>query len=87
MTGRRLSKHLLRQEVPLVAFVDIDPNKIGRTRRGLPIIPPDELLTWWDRYRNPAVLAGVGARGARTLIRERLTGLGLREGLDWWGVA
>ncbi|HAY84049.1 MAG TPA: glycosyl transferase, partial [Chloroflexi bacterium] len=31
MHGRRLSKHLLRAGVPLKAFVDIDPKKIGRT--------------------------------------------------------
>ena len=87
MIGRRLSKHLLRQNVPLVAFIDIDPRKIGRTRRGLPILPPEELPEWWSRYRHPVVLAAVGARGARALIRERLVATGLREGLEWWGVA
>ncbi|RPI80932.1 MAG: glycosyltransferase, partial [Chloroflexi bacterium] len=33
MAGRRLSKHLLREGAPLRAFVDIDPRKIGNTRR------------------------------------------------------
>jgi glycosyltransferase involved in cell wall biosynthesis len=87
MMGRRLSKHLLRQDVPLVAFVDVDPRKIGRTRHQLPILAPDALDAWWARYEHPVVLAAVGARGARQLIRERLTTLGLEEGLDWWGVA
>lgn len=87
MMGRRLSKHLLRQEAPLKAFVDIDPRKIGRTRRGLPILPPEELPDWWQKYPAPVVLAAVGARGARQLIRERLEGMGLIEGRDWWGVA
>ncbi len=87
MVGRRLAKHLERQNVPLSAFVDIDPHKIGRTRRGLPILPPDELPEWWNRSDRPAVLAAVGARGARQLIRQRLTVLGLVEGMDWWGVA
>lgn len=87
MTGRRLSKHLKREGAPLVAFVDIDPRKIGNTRRGLPILPPTELLDWWDRYVNPVLLAAVGARGARPLIRSHLEGLGLREGQDWWHVA
>jgi glycosyltransferase involved in cell wall biosynthesis len=87
MIGRRISKHLLRQGLPLVAFIDIDPRKIGRTRRGLPIFAPEELPSCWGSYQQPALLAGVGARGARAIIRGRLTALGLREGIDWWGVA
>jgi len=87
MVGRRLSKHLLRLGVPLVAFIDIDPRKIGRLRRGLPILPPSELPVWRQRYTNPAVLAAVGARGARAIVRSRLEGFNLIEGGDWWGVA
>jgi glycosyltransferase involved in cell wall biosynthesis len=87
MVGRRISKHLLRQGAHLVAFIDIDPRKIGRTRRGLPILPPDELMEMRNRYSRPALLSAVGARGARHLIRKRLSGLGLVEGQDWWGVA
>lgn len=87
MMGRRLSKQLGRQDTPLVAFIDVDPRKIGRTRRGLPIAAPEELPEWWRRYKNPVLLAAVGARGARPLIREHLTSCGLREGFDWWSVA
>ena len=85
--GRRLSKHLLREGAPIAAFVDIDPAKIGRTRRDRPIIGPDDLLDWWQRYEKPVVLAAVGSRGARALIRDRLNAMGLREGVDWWAVA
>jgi glycosyltransferase involved in cell wall biosynthesis len=87
MVGRRLSKHLLRQGAPLTAFVDVDPAKIGRTRRGLPILSPEDLPEWWERSLNPVVLAAVGARGARQLIRQRLESYGLREAQDWWSVA
>jgi len=87
MMGRRLSKHLVRQGIPLVAFVDIDPRKIGRTRRGVPVIPPGEFPAWWGRYTSPVLLAAVGARGARPLIRAQVGRFGLREGLDWWCVA
>lgn len=87
MVGRRLSKHLLRQDLPLQAFIDIDPRKIGRTRRGLPVLSPETLMVWWRRYHRPALLAAVGARGARALIRKRLNSLGLIEGIDWWGAA
>jgi glycosyltransferase involved in cell wall biosynthesis len=87
MIGRRLSKHLLRLGVALSAFVDVDPGKIGRTRRGRPIISPEELPVWWQEAADPVLLAAVGARGARKLIREHLEGLGLREAQDWWSVA
>jgi glycosyltransferase involved in cell wall biosynthesis len=87
MMGRRMGKQLQNNQVPLVAFVDIDPKKIGRTRRGKPIIAPGDLLDWWSRFSTPALLAAVGARGARSLIRARLMKMGLVEGQDWWGVA
>jgi len=85
--GRRLSKHLLRLKVPLVAFVDADPGKIGGRRRGLPILSPKELPAWWARYEQPVLLAAVGARGARSLIRAQLEAMTLQEGEDWWAVA
>jgi len=87
MIGRRLSKYLLRQGLPLAAFVDIDPRKIGRTRHGRPVLAPADLMDSWRGHTAPALLAAVGARGARQLIRARLAGLGLQEGQDWWGVA
>ena len=87
MIGRRLSKHLLRSNCPLTAFIDIDPSKIGRSLRGLPIISPSELFARWMNSNQPALLAAVGARGARQQIRHFLLDLGLKEGSDWWGVA
>jgi len=86
MIGRRLSKHLARAGAPLAAFVDIDPKKIGRVRRGCPVIPPEDLPAWWARCQNPIILAAVAARGARQLIRERLTESGFVEGQDWLAV-
>lgn len=87
MMGRRLSKHLLREGLTIDAFVDIDPGKIGNTRRGRPIIAPDDLVGRLTRFTRPVVFAAVGARGARQLIRERLNFFGLVEGVDWWSVA
>lgn len=87
MMGRRLSKHLAREGACLAAFVDIDPHKIGQTRRGLPVLAPEELPAFWRQCRQPALLAAVGARGARSLIRAHLEALGLLEGRDWWCAA
>lgn len=87
MMGRRISKYLLDGGAPLEAFVDVDAKKIGRTRRTKPIIGPDALPELWSHYKAPILLTAVGARGARRLIRERLSELGLREGQDWYAAA
>jgi glycosyltransferase involved in cell wall biosynthesis len=87
MMGRRLGKQLQLKGVPLVAFVDIDPKKIGSTRHGQPIIAPEDLMAWWHKYNRPALLAAVGARNARPLIRTQLVSYGLIEGRDWWAAA
>src|SRR3990170_6793727 len=82
--GRRLSKHLVREGIDLIAFVDVHPAKIGRERRGRPIVGPDDLPRLVRENSPAAVLAAVGARGARELIRARLTAMELEEGRDWW---
>ncbi|MEJ2580828.1 MAG: glycosyltransferase [Acidobacteriota bacterium] len=84
-TGRRISKHLLRGGAPVEAFVDIDPKKIGSTLRDKPIIEADELRATVGPKMT--VLAAVGSRGARELIRRQLESIGMREGIDFWCVA
>ena len=85
--GRRISKHLLREGAELVAFVDIDPKKIGNTRRGAPIISQDDLPAVAAKANRPWVLAAVPSRGARSLIRENLNSLGWVEGSEYICVA
>ena len=86
-TGRRLSKHLLRCGVLLEAFVDIDPKKTGKTMKNRPIHPPDSLPSLLSVTKRTVVLAAVSSRGARALIRQQLTDLGLVEGEGFWCVA
>lgn len=78
-TGRRLSKHLLREGVDIEAFIDIDANKIGRSLRQRPIVGPEYLRGG----PLPFVIAAVSSHGARELIRERLYGFGFVETLDF----
>ncbi|MCJ7716021.1 MAG: glycosyltransferase [Anaerolineales bacterium] len=87
MTGRRISKHLVREGLPVTAFIDVDPKKIGSTRRGKPIISKEELPSLWKEFQNPILLAAVRARKALPLIRENLSELNLVEGKDWWAAA
>jgi glycosyltransferase involved in cell wall biosynthesis len=86
-TGKLLSRYLLDKEIPLVAFVDVDPAKIGGKRRGLPILSPHEFPPLWEEHQNPVLLAAVAFRGAREIIRGHVSSLGLAEGVDWWAVA
>ena len=83
MTGRRLSKHLERENLPLEAFVEVDQKKIGRAKRGRPIIGVEDLLDLWGKYENPILLTAVRARSAAPLIKAQLDELGLVEGQDW----
>ncbi len=87
IVGKRLAKHLLIEGAPLTAFVDVDPAKIGRSRRGLPILAPKKVRASWERCSRPALLAAVGSRGARPLVRAQVVSLGLVEGVDWWAAA
>jgi len=82
MLGRRLTRLLVRAGRPPAALLDIDPKKIGRTRHGRPVIPPEAL-----RRGSALVLGAVGAQGARAEIRARLAGWGLSETRDFWMVA
>ena len=79
MTGRRLTKHLVREGVQPIAIVDIDPRKIGRVVRGAPVIWPDDL----SRHRDAFIIAAVGSEGARELIRARLREMGRTEVADF----
>jgi len=87
MSGRRLSKHLLRLGTPIKAFLDVDPAKVGKTRHGIEIFPIEALTDIWEQAKNPVLLAAVASRGKRQLIREHLHKLELVEGHDWWAVA
>jgi len=78
-TGKRLARELEREGLRPEAFIDIDPDKIGRTRRGAPVGDASLL----DAEPRPFVVVAVGARGARDLIRDALLARGLEEGHDF----
>ena len=80
-TGKRLARELERHGVRTSRFIDIDPRKIGRVRRGVPVI---------DRRhvdREHTIVVAVGARGARDLVRADLEGRGFVEGTDFIAAA
>jgi glycosyltransferase involved in cell wall biosynthesis len=60
--GRKLSKLLIGYGVPLKAFIDVDPRKLGHKRLARDVLPPDMLLPAWIRFKRPVLLAAVGSR-------------------------
>jgi GT2 family glycosyltransferase len=78
-TGRKVSRALERHGFRPQAFIDIDPRKIGGIARGVPIVAASEL-----DVRTDVVVAAVGARGARALIRSELDARGFTEGESYW---
>jgi glycosyltransferase involved in cell wall biosynthesis len=77
-TGKRLARALEVHGVRARRFVDIDPRKIGRTARGVPIVAPDAL-----RAGEDALVVAVGVLGARDLVRAHLSERGFLEGADF----
>lgn len=78
-TGARLLKHLQRAGLEITAIIDIDPRKIGRTKRGVPVLAQEEL----PGPRDAFVISAVGSAGARVLIRQQLNERGYRESQDF----
>jgi glycosyltransferase involved in cell wall biosynthesis len=83
--GRRTRKRcalLLGQGLRPLAFIDIDPRKIGKRVDGVPVCPP----TWLARAPRPFVLVYVTKHGAREEIATSLGAMGYRRGRDWLAV-
>jgi glycosyltransferase involved in cell wall biosynthesis len=76
--GRAIARALEAHERRPRFFVDIDPHKVGRTARGVPILPVSEALT-----RTELLVVAVATRGARDLVRDLLASEGRRERLDF----
>ncbi|MBO6938095.1 MAG: glycosyltransferase [Deltaproteobacteria bacterium] len=80
-TGKRFMRSLEAHGPRATRFVDIDPKKIGRQARGVPVVSPEALAP------EDFVLVAVGARGARDEVREFLVAQGRSEVTDFRCVA
>lgn len=65
-TARRRFRWLANEGVQPIAYVDIDPKKIGWKIEGIPVIAPDAIPA------KAFVVIYVGKRGARQLIEQAL---------------
>jgi cellulose synthase/poly-beta-1,6-N-acetylglucosamine synthase-like glycosyltransferase len=82
-TGKAFADALLREDIRVVLFVEVDRNKIGRQVRGAPVIGYEDVA----RARGLPLLVAVGAPGARGLIRAELSKAGFEEVRDFRCVA
>lgn len=80
-TGKRFMRSLEPHGPRASRFVDIDPKKIGRHARGVPVIGAEAIED------DDFVLVAVGARGARQRVRAYLLERGRRERIDFLCVA
>jgi glycosyltransferase involved in cell wall biosynthesis len=81
--GRKTRKRadaLLRRGFHPIAWIDIDPRKLGNRIRGVRVEPPEWLAT---RSPKPLVLVYVSSHGARTLIDRALLEMDYRRGIDY----
>jgi glycosyltransferase involved in cell wall biosynthesis len=76
---RKRFEALEREGTVLYGFIDIDPRKIGHKIGGRPVYDVAAL----PRDREWFIVAGVGNRGAREVIRCELEHRGYREGIDY----
>ncbi|MEM7414529.1 MAG: glycosyltransferase [Gemmatimonadota bacterium] len=91
--GKRWSKALSRAGANVVAFVDVDPKKVGQTIHDAPVLDgsawPEEAMDALQRRSDepPLHLAAVGQPGARERIRGVLESAGARPLRDFVEVA
>ncbi len=76
---RARARHLIECGFPPVAWIDIDPRKVGNRIWGAPVHPPN----WLAREAKPFVLVYVANHGARDDIGTRLQEMGYERGQDY----
>ena len=73
--GKGLSRELAQVGVPVIAYAEVSPRKIGQNIHGAPVLDADEAL----RLKDVLHLASVGQEGARQTLRNLRSGAGYRE--------
>jgi glycosyltransferase involved in cell wall biosynthesis len=81
--GKAFALELQQQDVPVRAFVELDPRKVGQTIHQAPVIAPEDVGT----YTGALVVAAVGQPNARDEIRRVLVEHGWEEGTSFVAVA
>lgn len=81
-TGVYFHDILTNQNVEVLAFIEVNPRRVGGIKRGLPVIHFTEIIEY-TRNNKALIIGAVGARGAREKIRQALLDMGKEEGTDF----
>ena len=85
-TGKALSREFARQGVNVLAFVEVDPRKIGQRIHGAPVVGVEAVRG--EGGASGALHVGAVARSAgRAGVRGAVGGVGLGEGADFVAMA
>ena len=79
-TGRTLGRFLKKFGANVTAYIDINPKRVGGTKLGLPVYPPEAM----DSFKGSILVAAVASWGARDLIRNLAANAGFTEGVDFF---
>jgi glycosyltransferase involved in cell wall biosynthesis len=81
--GKAFARELQRQGERVVAFVDVDPRKIGHAVYGAPVLPVDQAAALGRAF----AVGAVAGREPRARIRVLVAAQGRRDGVDFLAVA
>jgi glycosyltransferase involved in cell wall biosynthesis len=81
--GKAFARELQAQGERVVAFVEVDPRKLGRRIHGVPVVPIEEAPGFGDAL----ALGAVAGEQARAEIRQAAASQGRRDGVDFVAVA
>ena len=75
---------LLKNNIEVEAFIDVNPRRIGGVKRSLPVLHFTEINQYTNNRDDALLIIGaVGARGARSEMRQALLEMGKEEGIDF----
>ncbi len=81
--GKAFARAIQNEGHDVVAFVDLDPRKIGQVIHGAPVVHPSAI----GEHKDAFIVAAVGSADARAEIRDSLREAGFKEPEDCCAVA
>lgn len=82
-TGKKLALECRRQGIPVRAFIEVDPRKIGQVIHGAPV----RAAAAAKGFRDALHLGAVARSAGRETVRAAVVGEGLADGVDFVAMA